>query len=72
MRPGILYYQLPPLVVLIESKHAAPVREASSGRGVQFRRHLAAPPLGANHARETDEFVLAGGICGSYSKISKV
>jgi len=39
---------------------------------VQFCGHLAAPPLGAKHAREGDEFFLAGGICGSYSRISKV
>jgi hypothetical protein len=39
---------------------------------MQFYSHLAAPPLGAKYARDGDELFLAGGICGSYSRISKV
>jgi hypothetical protein len=39
---------------------------------VQFCGYLAVPPLGAQHARDGDEFSLAVGIYGSYSRISKV
>ena len=39
---------------------------------MQFCGHLAPPPLRTNDASEGNEFFLAGGTCGSYSRISKV
>jgi len=70
--PATLHHQLAAAAVPIQSEHAETAVKAFLGPGVQFCRDLAAPSLGAKHARETDESTLVGGFRGSYSRISNV
>lgn len=72
MWPRILDYKFPPLLMPIQREHANATTKARRGCGVQLCSYFAPPSLGAKHARNGDEFSLTGGICGSYSKISKV
>jgi hypothetical protein len=72
MRPEVFQTQFSPPIVPIEGKHPRKTSEALNRAGVQFCSYLAVPPLGAQHARDGDEFSLAVEIYGCYSRISKV
>src|ERR1700757_2356448 len=58
MRPGVVDFQIAPLVLISQRENSHPRMQPSRNIAVHIYRNFAAPPLRLRHASQSDEVVL--------------